>query len=151
MTELEPVVVRRARERDAQALRDLALSILVAHRLRLDRELLTYGRPAGDAIELVAVAGEAPVGTITLSPHPRRASAGWISKFFVDPLARGHGVGRALLGGAIAEARRLAFRSLELETLSIFPAAIHLYEATGWVRAPARGAGVRRYLLDLRA
>lgn len=152
MTGATAIVVRRSLPADAPALRDLALSIVVAYGLPPDPDLLSYGVPRRRILaELAAEADGELVGTITLGTHPRASEAGWISKFFVDPLHRGRGAGRALLESAVREAHRLGFAWLELQTLAVFKEAIALYESTGWRRRPARRVdGIeRRYVLDL--
>ncbi|MGZ5971207.1 MAG: GNAT family N-acetyltransferase, partial [Polyangiales bacterium] len=87
------VVVRLSRPSDAAALSAIALSIITAYGLAPEPELIAYGRKAQHLTrELVAELGSEIAGTITLSRHPHDRKAGWISKFFVDPLARGGGV-----------------------------------------------------------
>lgn len=142
------VLVRRTSAADAPALSAIVLSIVTAYNLPHDPTLLTYGRRAADIIaELVAVTDGEPVGTITLSLHPRDRSAGWVSKFFVDPLARGTGVGRALHDELLREAHRAGLDWLELATLGVFREAIALYESRGWKRR--KGTRDPRYVLRL--
>ena len=144
----EAVTVRRTRPEDAAGLRIIALSILTAYNLPEDPHLLRYGKRAPDLIaELVAVLDNEPVGTITLSLHPRDRSAGWVSKFFVDPLARGAGVGRALHDAMLREAHRAGLDWLELSTLSVFREAVALYESRGW--KPLKRTRELRYTLRL--
>lgn len=144
----ETVVVRRTRPEDAPALRNIALSIVTAYNLPADAGLLRYGRRPPDLIaELVAVIEGEPVGTITLTLHPRDRNAGWVSKFFVDPLARGSGVGRALHDELLREAHRAGLDWLELATLPVFREAIALYESRGW--KPRKRTREPRYVLRL--
>jgi GNAT superfamily N-acetyltransferase len=79
--------------------------------------------------------------------HPRDRSAGWVSKFFVDPLARGGGVGRALHDALLREAHRAGLDWLELATLGVFREAIALYESRGW--KPRKRTREPRYTLRL--
>lgn len=136
---------------DASALREMVLSIVTAYGLPPDPDLLRFGAPSRSTYaELVAEEGGVLLGTITLSAHPRADDAGWISKFFVDPLHRGRGAGRALLAAAVREAHRLGMRWLELQTLVVFREAIALYDSTGWKLRRARpSARERYYTLDL--
>jgi GNAT superfamily N-acetyltransferase len=139
------VTIRLSRPSDAAALSAIALSIVTAYGLTPEPELLAYGRKAQHFTrELVAELGSEIAGTVTLSRHPHDRKAGWISKFFVDPLARGGGVGRALLETVIAEAEDHGMEWLELSTLKVFHAAIHLYETTGWQRRALPDRGLER-------
>lgn len=142
------ITVRRSRLEDAPALHGIALSIVTAYNLPHDANLLRYGQRTRDLIvELVALAEEVAVGTITLSLHPRDRDAGWVSKFFVDPLHRGGGVGRALHDELVREAHRAGLSYLELSTLGVFHEAIALYESRGWKRRAKLRE--RRYVLRL--
>ncbi len=145
----DTISVRASRAEDAPTLQAIALSIVTAYNLPPDPELLRYGRPRAElVVELVALVDELPVGTVTLSQHPRDRDAGWVSKFFVDPLHRGVGVGRALHAELLRAAHRAGFDALELSTLTVFREAIALYEAAGWRRKRTRGSE-RRYVLKL--
>lgn len=95
----------------------------------------------------VAAAGERIVGHIGLGPDADDgAAAAWkawngrdghrvasISRLFVAPGARRHGVARALMARA-AEAARVRDWALVLDVMEKDRAAIRLYERTGWVR-----------------
>ena len=96
----DTISVRSSRADDAPTLQAIALSIVTAYNLPHDPELLRYGKRRPElVVELVAVVAGTPAGTVTLSQHPRDRNAGWVSKFFVDPLHRGSGVGeRSLVG-----------------------------------------------------
>jgi GNAT superfamily N-acetyltransferase len=56
---------------------------------------------------------------------------GWVSTLFVGSATRGLGVGRLLLATAVADLRARGLRP-SLEVLSVHPAAVGLYAATGW-------------------
>jgi GNAT superfamily N-acetyltransferase len=56
---------------------------------------------------------------------------GWVSTLFVDPAARGLGIGRALVGTVVADMREVGLRPC-LEVLPVHSAALALYEADGW-------------------
>ncbi len=55
----------------------------------------------------------------------------WINAFFVAAEARGLGLGRELLGTVVDDARRHGLRPC-LEVHPAHPAALSLYESTGW-------------------
>ncbi|MBV9048206.1 MAG: GNAT family N-acetyltransferase [Solirubrobacterales bacterium] len=61
-----------------------------------------------------------------------RAGAGRIRWFVLSPGLRGRGIGRSLLGDALATARAAGMRTLELETFSRLTAAAHLYRDAGF-------------------
>ena len=71
----------------------------------------------------------------------------------VDPEARGEGVGRLLMEGAVDEARRAGKRRMTLGTTERMVAARGLYEAMGFVRGPDQvfddGFRLRTYELSL--
>ena len=59
---------------------------------------------------------------------------GEVKRMYVRPSARGHGVGRALLGRLEDEARRLGYERVVLETGDQQPEALALYETSGYSR-----------------
>jgi ribosomal protein S18 acetylase RimI-like enzyme len=65
--------------------------------------------------------------------------------FLVDPSARGLGLGKKLLGEAVAFARECEYSSVVLWTVSALTAAAHLYRAVGFRKVeekPGRQWGV---------
>lgn len=88
----------------------------------------------GPVAEFVGVVDGRVAGSVALSP--RGDGVVWLSKLFVDAAYRGHGLGRRLLERAVEEARRRGYARIDLETRTIYREAVHLYEATGWVRGP---------------
>jgi GNAT superfamily N-acetyltransferase len=56
---------------------------------------------------------------------------GWVSTLFVDPAARGLGIGRALVDTVVDEMRTAGLRPC-LEVLPVHSAALALYESAGW-------------------
>lgn len=154
---LSPLVIRRAVPEDGPAVQDFVFATLRSYGLEpdptgLDADVLTFGAASGSALELVAEADGAVVGSVMVSP--RGPDTGWLSKFFVASAHRGRGIGRILLAAAMEKARAAGYRRLELETRTIFPEAAHLYESTGWVRGPDPPPGHgpdRSYSLDLDA
>jgi GNAT superfamily N-acetyltransferase len=87
------------------------------------------------------VASPAVVGSVVLGRSGRspddRPSIQWL---MVAPEFRGRGLGRALLAAAERAACDRGETSLTLETHADWRDAVRLYEQTGWVRWPERGA-----------
>jgi len=72
------------------------------------------------------------VGSIAIVPAaPEAAQLRW---FLVAPAARGAGLGRRLMGEALAFCRESGFRSVFLWTVSALTAAARLYRDTGFVK-----------------
>jgi GNAT superfamily N-acetyltransferase len=67
------------------------------------------------------------------------AAVAEVKRMYVDPWARRRGVGREILVGLEAEARRLGYRTVRLETGTLQPEAIGLYESAGYQRIPRYG------------
>ena len=61
---------------------------------------------------------------------------GELKRMYVVPERRGRGLGRRLLEELEAEARRLGYRALVLETGDRQPEALGLYESSGYERIP---------------
>jgi len=56
---------------------------------------------------------------------------GWVSTLFIDPAARGLGLGRALVDTVVDDMRTAGLRPC-LEVLPVHSAALALYESSGW-------------------
>ena len=111
-------------------------------RALLDELMARYGVPDPDhpaADELlppdgaffVAYRGARPVGCGGLRPHDEHV--GEVKRMYVEPDERRHGVGRAILRAVEAEAQRIGYQQLVLETGVLQPEAISLYESEGYV------------------
>ncbi|MHB8604519.1 MAG: GNAT family N-acetyltransferase [Thermoplasmatota archaeon] len=89
----------------------------------------------GESVVLLALRENFPVGFVQLYPSFSSVSMKrlWIlNDLFVDPAARGRGVGHALLAAAEAHARETLAKGLVLETGKENPAAT-LYASCGYV------------------
>ena len=62
-----------------------------------------------------------------------------LKRMYVDPLARGRGIGRSLISALEDEARLLGAVKVVLETGTRLSAAIRMYEGMGYARIPLFG------------
>ncbi len=74
------------------------------------------------------------VGTVGLFPMEHSRKTVELRKMYLAKEARGQGLGRRLLDRAIAEARRMQFSRMELETSVVLKDAIRMYEKYGFVK-----------------
>jgi len=94
-----------------------------------------FGVHTTPADVLVAVVDGAIVGYVTIKPATELQASDHvlhISGLAVDDAVQRRGIGRALMDGAIAEARRRRARRLTLRVLGPNTAARRLYEACGF-------------------
>jgi len=103
-----------------------------------EQELATlpgkYAPPAG-ALLIAKNLEEEPVGCVALRPLSSEICE--MKRLYVDPAGRGLGLGRALTEAIIAEAIRIGYREMRLDTLPTLTAAAELYRKTGFVPIPA--------------
>jgi GNAT superfamily N-acetyltransferase len=122
---------------------DDARRLLSAYLMELDRRLGDstrdvdatwdddpYGGPRARVV--VARLDGVAVGCAGLRPHT--ASAGEVKRLYVAPIARGRGVGRALLAALERAARELGYRRVVLDSAAPLVEAARLYESSGYVR-----------------
>ncbi|AQZ69827.1 unnamed protein product [[Actinomadura] parvosata subsp. kistnae] len=88
--------------------------------------------PAG--LLLVATLHAEPVGCVALKLHRETAE---IKRMWVDPSARGLGLGRRLLAEAESRAAGEGVRTLRLETNRALTEAVALYRSSGYTEVPA--------------
>lgn len=95
-----------------------------------DLAAMAAGRIPEDRRVLLARLGEAPAGTVMLTPVDARLCE--MNRLFVAPSARGHGVGRALVAALLDEARDAGFSKMRLEAYDRHDEALPLYAAMGF-------------------
>jgi GNAT superfamily N-acetyltransferase len=84
----------------------------------------------------LAKRGDELVGCVAIvAATPVEAQLRW---FLVAPPARGAGLGKALLGEALAFARGAGYRTVGLWTVSALAAAARLYQSAGFILAEER-------------
>jgi GNAT superfamily N-acetyltransferase len=91
----------------------------------------------------VAVRGSAIVGSVFLMKSDDPAVAK-LRLLYVEPSARGAGLGRALVATCVARSRHLGYRQLTLWTKDVLVAARRIYQAAGFrlvSEAPHRSFG----------
>lgn len=110
-----------------------------------------YAPPSGDFF--TAFAANVPIGVAGLRCWDAAARIAEIKRLYVAPGGRGTGAGRRLTEAVIAEARRLGYHALRLDTLPSMTRAQELYRRLGFREiANYNGnpvAGVRFYELAL--
>ncbi len=117
-------IIRLATPQDGPFVRDFVFATLRGYGIEpdpdgLDADVVNFGK-AGDGpiLELVAEAEAQAVGSVVISyVNPKEAH---LSKFFVNPLYRGYGIGRALMARAIEAGRARGYQMLKLETRTIY-------------------------------
>jgi ribosomal protein S18 acetylase RimI-like enzyme len=126
-------VISRATGDDAEALRVLFREY--ADRLGpqgwfSDLEAELAALPGGYDAILLARAGGEILGCVALRPLEDGTCE--MKRLYVRPAARGSGLGRTLAEAAVAEARRLGYRTMRLDTLPTMSVARALYAALGF-------------------
>lgn len=87
-----------------------------------------YAPPRGRL--LLAAHDDKVVGCVALRPIDKRACE--MKRLYIQPDARGLGVGRALANVVIEEARKIGYEVMRLDTVPWMTAAITLYESLGF-------------------
>ena len=131
--------LRAATNADAEAVRDVVFSALREHGLDPSPEdtdadlydIERHYRSCGGRFDVLVEnrSGEI-IGTVGL--HPDESGAVELRKMYLRPEHRGRGCGRCLIEHALAEARRLGFRRVILESTSKLPKAVALYRSYGF-------------------
>lgn len=113
---------------EAKVARELADFL---ERLQPDRDALWVARLPGDAADAGDGAGRV-VGSVVIDGLDAAGDGARLRWFILHPAARGRGVGRRLMGEAMAFCRRAGFRRVYLHTFAGLDAARHLYETHGF-------------------
>jgi ribosomal protein S18 acetylase RimI-like enzyme len=92
-----------------------------------------YSAPAG-ALLLARDRTGTAIGCVSL--RPLADGCGEMKRLYVAPDARGLGLGRALMDAVVAEAARLGYREIRLDTLPTMTAAIAMYRGAGFEPIP---------------
>jgi len=108
-------------------------AVVEVHHAAFRAELPNLVGPRGRL--LVARVGPDAVGLGALKPVD--ATTAEIKRMYVDPQARGRGVGRSLLEHLLDAAHAEGFRVARLETLAFMSEAQGLYESLGFRDTPA--------------
>ena len=109
-----------------------------------------YAPPKGALI--LALVGDRPAGSVGLRPlEPGTCE---MKRLFIRNEFRGQGIGRRLVDRVIADARRIGYERMRLDTIPEMSEAIHLYRQCGFVEiSPYRYnpiPGALYFQLDLR-
>lgn len=78
----------------------------------------------------IATLGGASVGSVFLVKDSDEV--GRLRLLFVDPSARGHGIGRKLVDACVARARQVGYRKITLWTNDVLVSARRIYQAAGF-------------------
>lgn len=150
--------LRGATNEDGEAVRDLVFGVLAEFGLAgdpdgTDRDLydiVGHYADRGGRFDVLMSADGAIAGCVGL--YPLGEGVVELRKMYLRPECRGKGTGRRLLDHAIASARELGFRRVELETNSRLVEAIRMYERYGFQPVEACHVAARcdaTYALDL--
>jgi DNA-binding MarR family transcriptional regulator/GNAT superfamily N-acetyltransferase len=107
---------------------DATFEALVA---RITADFLTNFDAARERCWIAEVKGQ-NAGHIFLVKHPERPHTAKLRLLFVEPSARGLGLGEALVNECVQFARTAGYRRITLWTQSILSAAHHLYKKAGF-------------------
>jgi GNAT superfamily N-acetyltransferase len=94
-----------------------------------------YAPPTGELLLARDNRGE-PVGCVGLRPLLIEGCCE-MKRLYVSPHGRGLGLGKALVGAIISEAKRIGYREMLLDTLPTMASAIALYKGLGFAPTQA--------------
>ncbi|MCL4539534.1 MAG: GNAT family N-acetyltransferase [Bacteroidetes bacterium] len=87
-----------------------------------------YSTPEGRI--LIALAGGKPAGCVALRKHGEGVCE--MKRLYVRPEFRGEGIGKTLAGRIIAEAKKIGYEKMRLDTVGSMVEAIALYRSFGF-------------------
>ena len=93
-----------------------------------------YAPPRGELL-VARDGGGTPVGCVGLRPLDAEGCCE-MKRLYVAPAARGQGLGRALVTAILAEAPRIGYREIMLDSLPVLKEATALYERMGFRPVP---------------
>jgi putative acetyltransferase len=99
-----------------------------------------YAPPKGALLLARPRNAEEPLGCVALRPVPDTSDVCEMKRLYVRRKSQGSGLGRALAEAAIAEARRLGYRRICLDTLPSMVAAQGLYKLLGFTHTGTAGS-----------
>lgn len=95
-------------------------------------DFITHFEPARERCWIAEVEGQ-HMGHVFLVKHPSEANTAKLRLLFVEPSARGMGLGHALVNECVQFARTAGYRKIVLWTQSMLTAAHRIYQGAGFV------------------
>lgn len=134
----DDLIIRAATNRDCEQILNLVASALGEFGLQPDldsseadlKDIEEMYWRAGGFFEVIENEAQEIVGTIGV--YPLDAETCKLRKMYLAPELRGKGMGKRLVGRAIAYARRNGYRRVLLETMRAMRAAVNLYTELGF-------------------
>ena len=131
-------VLRRARNADGKAVRDLVFSILEEYGLPTDPDGIDADLwdieanydAVGGVFFVVQAADGRIIGSVAIAPMPDGGCE--LRKMYLARSHRGRRLGKLLLETAITQARRMNAARITLETAAVLKEAIGLYRSYGF-------------------
>lgn len=130
--------LRPATNADCEPVRNLVFTVLAEYRLKPDpactdadlHDIEASYVHRGGVFYVLEEKDGSIIGSYGL--YPMEPDTCELRKMYLHRDHRGKGLGKRLLEHALAEARRLGFKRVTLETASVLKEAIRLYEAYGF-------------------